>query len=155
MKKNLKIKTVPNQRVITIHKEPTDRQHKYTINNLEALNLAVNDLQSKVGIKLYLYFASNQNEYRFALSSSDFCEWAGCGIKAYNTAFEELEKKGYLIQKIGTETIYTFYDKAQNKQPTEEIEENKNTTITEEKAYIPKVEVVEISVEDLHKGFKY
>lgn len=155
MKKNFKIKTVPNQRVVTIHKEPTDRQHKYTTNNLDALNLAVSDLQSKVGIKLYLYFASNQNEYRFALSSSDFCEWAGCGIKAYNTAFEELEKKGYLIKKIGTETIYTFYDKAQNKPPTEEIKENKKTTITEEKVYIPKVEVVEISVEDLHKGFKY
>ena len=51
-----KIDTVPNQRVITIHKEPTNRDNFYTTLNLEALSEAVKDLQSQRGIKLYLYF---------------------------------------------------------------------------------------------------
>ena len=54
------IETVPNQRVLTIHKEPTDKQHKYTLNNLEAMGEAARRLQSKAGFKLYMYLAKNQ-----------------------------------------------------------------------------------------------
>ena len=82
------IETVPNQRVLTIHKEPTDKQHKYTCNSLEALGEAAKRLQSKGGFKLYMYLAKNQDKYNFALSSSDFCNWSGLGIAAYRTAFE-------------------------------------------------------------------
>ena len=46
------IETVPNQRVLTIHKDPTDKQHKYTVNNLEAMGEAARRLQSKAGFKL-------------------------------------------------------------------------------------------------------
>lgn len=109
------IKTVPNQRVITIHKEPTDKQHKFTMNNLEALGEAAKRLQSKAGFKLYMYLAKNQELPNWVLSSSHFCEWSGAGIAAYRTAFDELVKQGYLIPKDKTkekETIYTFYDKS-------------------------------------------
>lgn len=152
--KNYKLKTVPNQRIITIHKEPTNRANKYTTNNLNALNQAVNDLQSKVGIKLYLYFASNQNDYKLALSSSDFCEWAGCGLTAYKTAFEELEQKGYLVQN-GASTIYIFYDKAQiNNESTKEkdsniIEDSKENEIHTTEEYTPykyTIEEIEIGI---------
>lgn len=136
-KKQKEIKTVPNQRVITIHKEPTDKGHLYTTLNLEALNDAVKELKSQRGIKLYLYLAKNQNNYTTALSSSDFCEWANCGMTAYNTAFAELEEKGYLIKKAGTDTIYTFYDKAQKQEETEETQ--KNEEIKEAEVYQPKV----------------
>lgn len=125
---NKDIKKVANQKIITIHKEPTDRQNPYFILNLEAFYGAIRDLQSEKGIKLYLYLAKNQNEYKTALSSSDFCEWANCGRTAYNTAVAELIEKGYLINKSGTETIYTFFDKAREKQNIEEpktIEENR------------------------------
>lgn len=111
-----KVDTVPNQRVLTIHKEPTDKQHKYTVNNLEAMGEAAKRLQSKGGFKLYMYLAKNQEMERWVLSSSHFCEWSGLGIAAYRTAFNELEKEGYLIPKDKTkekETIFTFYDKAQ------------------------------------------
>ena len=61
------MKTVPNQRIIKIKKEPTDKEHKYTMNNLNALNEALEKLDTKGGFKLYMYFAKNQNNYEFAL----------------------------------------------------------------------------------------
>ena len=52
---------VPHQREITVRKELTDRSHKYTANNLAALDEAARRLQSKGGFKLYMYLAKNQN----------------------------------------------------------------------------------------------
>ena len=96
--------TVPNQRTITVNKEKTDKQHRYTANNLAALDEAARLLQSKGGFKLYMYLAKNQDKYYFALSSADFCQWSGLGIAAYNTAFEELKDKGYLVSN--TDKLY-------------------------------------------------
>ena len=121
------IETVPNQRVLTIHKEPTDKQHKFTCNSLEALGEAAKRLQSKGGFKLYMYLAKNQDKYNFALSSSDFCNWSGLGIAAYRTAFEELEKQGYLIINGSSTNNYIFYDKAQKE---DEAAQKDNINIT-------------------------
>ena len=126
------IETVPTQRVLTIHKEPTDKQHKYTCNSLEALGEAAKRLQSKGGFKLYMYLAKNQDKYNFALSSSDFCNWSGLGIAAYRTAFEELEKQGYLIINGSSTNNYIFYDKAQKEDEAAE-KDNINITIPTEK----------------------
>lgn len=104
---------LPNQRNITVKKELSNKQNIYTVNNLEALDEALFRLQSKLGIKLYIYLAKNQDGYRFNFFSSDFCKVCGCSLTGYNTAFAELEKEGYLIKKEGTETIYTFYEKSQ------------------------------------------
>lgn len=115
------VKTVPNQRTISVNKQPTDKQNIYTANNLKALDEAAYRLQSKGGFKLYMYLAKNQNNYYFALSSSDFCSWSGLGIRAYNTAFEELEKEGYLVLKENSKNNYIFYDKSQKEKPREDI----------------------------------
>ena len=90
------MKTVPNQRIIKIKKEPTDKEHKYTTNNLTALNEALEQLDSQGGFKLYMYLAKNQNKYSFNLSSNDFMLWSGLGYTAYTTAFEELEEDALL-----------------------------------------------------------
>ena len=102
------IKTVPNQRIITVNKALADKEHLYMVINLQALNLACRTLQSKAGVKLYLYLAKNQDKYTFALSSADFMEWAGVKRDAYNTAFNELVDNGYL-QSIGSNR-YAFYE---------------------------------------------
>ena len=141
------IETVPNQRVLTIHKEPTDKQHKYTLNNLEAMGEAAKRLQSKGGFKLYMYLAKNQDKYNFALSSSDFCNWSGLGIAAYRTAFEELEKQGYLIIKGSSTNNYIFYDKAQKEDEAAQ-KDNINITIPTEK-----VEEVQQLQEQVAAGF--
>ena len=120
------IKTVPNQRIICIkNKSPADRQHRYTIISLEALSEASKNLLSVGGFKLYIYFAQNQENYTFALSSKAFMEWASLGRDAYTTAFNELVDKGYLIQDNKQANKYYFYDKAQptNKQQTIQINE--------------------------------
>lgn len=150
------IKTVPNQRVLTIHKEPTDKEHKYTVNNLEAMGEAARRLQSKAGFKLYMYLAKNQptetTKREWVLSSADFCNWSGAGIAAYRTAFEELEEEGYLIPKDKTkekETIYTFFDKSQK----EDTKASKDNIIIE--TPIEKVEEVRQLHEQVNKGFMF
>ena len=148
------IETVPNQRVLTIHKEPTDKQHKYTLNNLEAMGEAARRLQSKAGFKLYMYLAKNQpievTRREWVLSSADFCNWSGAGIAAYRTAFKELEEEGYLIPKDKTkdkETIYTFFDKSQK----EDIKAAHDNIIIE--TPIEKVEEVKQLQEQVAAGF--
>lgn len=116
-----RVNRVPNQREITVQKEPTNKQNKYTANNLAALDEAARRLQSKGGFKLYMYLAKNQNKYNFNLSSNDFMIWSGLGYTAYTTAFKELEEKGYLIAKDKTEVIYTFFDKSQKEDEEKEI----------------------------------
>lgn len=69
---SIKIKTVPHQRTIKISKSATDKTHKYTTNNLEAIAEASKNLETLGGFKLYMYFAKNQNNYEVALSSADF-----------------------------------------------------------------------------------
>ena len=150
------IETVPNQRVLTIHKEPTDKQHKYTCNSLEALGEAAKRLQSKGGFKLYMYLAKNQptevTRREWVLSSADFCNWSGAGIAAYRTAFKELEEEGYLIPKDKTkdkETIYTFFDKSQK----EDIKAAHDNVIIE--IPIEKVEEVQQLQEQVASGFVF
>lgn len=115
------IKTVPNQRVIKVNKAPTDKNHLYTANNIQAIDEAAERLQSVGGFKLYIYLAKNQNNYTFALSSRDFMEWSGLGKQAYATAFDDLLKQGYLVQG-SQKNLYLFYDKSQK----EEKEESKS-----------------------------
>lgn len=107
---------VPNQRVITVKKEVVNKENKdkkYTVNTLYALDEAAKRLQTKGGFKLYMYLAKNQDKYRFNLSSSDFMLWSGLGYKAYLSAFAELVDEGYLITKEGLKDVYTFYEKSQ------------------------------------------
>lgn len=111
--KKLKPNKHPNQRTIVVHKEVADKDHLYTVNNLEALEEAMYRLQTKLGIKLYLYLAKNQDKYIFDLYSSDFCKLCGCSMSGYRSAFAELVKEGYLVLKLGTETMYAFYEKSQ------------------------------------------
>ena len=129
------ITTVPNQRVLTIHKEPTNSTNPYTLNNLEALDEAAFNLQKKASFKLYMYLAKNQDQYKFALSSSHFMAWAGVAKTAYDSAFEELEAKGYLVPNEPGSTIYTFYDKSR-----QQLQEKNTVTIE-----IPKEKVEEIA----------
>lgn len=157
------MKTVPNQRIIKINKSPTDKQHLYTTNNLQALFDAMYNLTSHCGFKLYMYLAKNQNNYDLALSSTDFCKSACCSMSAYNTAFKELVEKGYLIQKAGTKNIFTFVDKVGNQEietKTQEQEvkatgllnaesEKKEIDLT---TYKPEVIVREYTIEELYQS---
>lgn len=127
-------KTVPHQRTVKVKKTATDKKHKYTSNNLEALAEASRNLQTLGGFKLYMYFAKNQDDYNFALSSTDFKEWSGLGLRAYTTAFEELKSKGYLVALNDKETIYFFRDKL-DIEPPPKVTQDVETTPIEEPTY--------------------
>lgn len=104
------IKLVPNQKLIVVNKAESNKKNLYCILNLQALNKACYVLQSKAGLKLYLYLAKNQDKYIFALSSKDFEEWAGVAKSAYDTAVKELIDNGYLVKKAGHKQTYDFYE---------------------------------------------
>ena len=109
------VQLVPNQKLIVVNKAESNKKNLYCVLNLQALDRACNILQSKAGIKLYLYLAKNQDKYTFALSSSAFTEWAGVSRTAYNTAVEELIENNYLVLMAGTKQTYNFYEYGKEK----------------------------------------
>ena len=109
------VNCVPHQKLIIVNKAVSNKKNLYCILNLKALDRAVNVLQSTARIKLYLYFAKNQDKYFFALSSKHFKEWAGVGKTAYDTAIAELIEKGYLVHKAGTKNTYDFYEDGEDR----------------------------------------
>lgn len=104
------IKLVPNQKGITIHKEPCDnaaQEHYYAKINLEAISHAAMDLDAGA-FKLWVYFAKNQPGYRFALSKKVVEEQFKIKKTQYDNAIKELKEKGYLVQDKGN--YYSFYE---------------------------------------------
>lgn len=99
--------TVANQKVITISKEPCDKDHIYAKINLNALKLALNAL-TPAELKLWLYFAKNQNNHVFALSPQDAEEWKNSRT-TFNRTITKFIDEGYLIGKEGSNR-YTFYE---------------------------------------------
>jgi hypothetical protein len=100
------IKTVPNQKVITVKKEKTDEKNYYCKINLSALEYSAIDLQSGA-FKLWIYLAKNQPNYTFGLSSKALEENFGMKIKQYNNAVAELIEKGYLIKQKGNSYFFS------------------------------------------------
>ena len=97
--------TVPNQRTVRIHRE------RATANFLGIKNenwqAASRDLGAH-GLQLYLYLASNADNYTLALSPA--AVWQAIGLKrsTYHDKFHELEEKGYLVNTHGN--TFEFYE---------------------------------------------
>ena len=99
--------TNPNQKTIAVQKEESNKEHKYAIFNLDALNTAMIDLKGET-FKLWCYLNKNQNGYTFALSRIDAVKW-GIGSKSsYDRAVKELITKGYLVET--SPNHYDFYE---------------------------------------------
>lgn len=97
----------PNQKRIIIDKEPCDnRRNLYAQINLAAMQKAMSELPSSGEIKLWMYFAKNQNKHIFDLSLVD-CKKYGIKSDAYHAAVKKLISKGYLQHKSGN----TYYFK--------------------------------------------
>ena len=107
---NNSFKTSPNQKTITVCKELCDKQHYYTMINLNALQSAASDLKSGA-FKLWVYLAQNQNNYTFALSNKAVAETFGIKKDQYDKAVKELIEKGYLIET--SKNKYNFVELAQ------------------------------------------
>ena len=132
------MKTVPNQKIVEVVKEPCNQNNYYARINLEAMSEAALDLDAGA-FKLWIYFAKNQNEYEFALSSKEIEKTFGMKIKQYNNAVKTLEDKGYLVNTKGNK--YEFREKPViTKKDNVVITKKDNVVITKkDNALLPKV----------------
>ena len=122
------IKRVPNQKAVTVFKEPCDntcKENYYAKINLAAMEAAAQDLDAGP-FKLWIYFAKNQPGYQFALSSSAVAQTFGMKRTQYDNAIKTLIEKRYLVQIKGD--FYQFYEVAVALKPdndsVESIESN-------------------------------
>ncbi len=110
--------TVPNQRLVAIHRERAASDFLGIKNSswqAAARNLGAQSLM------LYLYFASNANGFTLALSPAAIRRTIGMPPQTYRDQFFKLIDWGYLVQR-GNSNTYDFYETPQH--ATHTIENN-------------------------------
>ena len=125
--------SVPNQKTVKLApRTKRDSEHLYSMNNLDALQMAMKTLNGS-GLKLWLYLNKNQDGYRLELSRVDCANW---GIKkdSYYKAVDELIQKGFLIQDHFGSNLFWFHEIASSEKPKyfSESENDLSETQTEE-----------------------
>ena len=106
--------TYPNQRTVKIHREPV-KSDFLGIKN-ENWQAASRDLGPH-GLRLYLYLASNANNYSLALSPAAARAAVGIPRSTYFDQFAILVDKRYLVPGAGN--TYDFYEVPQPATQTE------------------------------------
>lgn len=101
--------TVPNQRVVAIHRERASTDFLGIKN--EHWQAAARDLGAHA-LMLYLYLASNRDGYTLALSPAAIRRAVGMAASTYRDQFLKLVDKGYLVQR-GSGNTYDFYETPQ------------------------------------------
>lgn len=107
------MQTSEYQKQVIVLKAKADKNHKYTVINMQAIDKAAAQLKANT-FKLWLYIAKNQNKYKFALSRIAFCRWAGVAKNTYITAVKTLQQFGYLVPKKQNSNTYYFYEDPSN-----------------------------------------
>ena len=98
--------TYPNQRTVIVHREKAQSDFLGIKN--ENWQAAARDLRPHA-LLLYLYLASNRDNYELALSPAAVLEAVGMPRSTYHDQFHILESKGYLVPKHGN--TYEFFEK--------------------------------------------
>ena len=107
--------TVPNQRLIAIHRERAASDFLGIKNS--HWQAAARDLGAHA-LMLYLYFASNANGYLLALSPAAIRQAVGIPQSTYRDHFTKLIDRSYLVQR-GDSNTYDFYETPRRAAPTE------------------------------------
>lgn len=102
------METYPNQKQIKVQKEPSNKQNKYAIFNIVALQNAMIEL-SPNAFKLWCYINKNQDGYTFALSKVEAIKWGIGSVSSYNRAVAELKEKRFLVE-TEKKNNYIFYE---------------------------------------------
>ena len=103
--------TYPNQRIICVHREPFSSDFLGIKN--ENWQAACRDLRPHAFV-LYLYLASNKDNYNLALSPAAVAEAIGMPRSTYHDQIKVLISKGYLVPSHGN--TYDFYEKPRHGQ---------------------------------------
>lgn len=101
--------TVPNQRLVSIHREQAKSDFLGIKNN--HWQAAARDLGAHA-LMLYLYLASNADGFKLALSPAAIRQAVGMPQSTYRDQFVKLIDKGYLVQQNESNT-YDFYETPQ------------------------------------------
>lgn len=116
--------TYPNQRTVKIHRE--DIKTDFLGIKNENWMAAARDLRAHAFL-LYLYFASNANNFSLALSQKAVQEAIGMPRSTYHDQIKVLVNKGYLV-----ETSSNHYDFFEKPQPRDSAQANEYRTPTEQ-----------------------
>ena len=102
---------VPYQRVILLgQREQRSKENPYAMMNIDALQMAMKQLNGNSGLLLWLYLNKNSDTYfPIELSQKACAEW-GLTKDSYYRAFEELVKYGYLRQVGENSNLYNFFE---------------------------------------------
>ena len=117
------METVPNQKTITTKAAAHDKQNIYAMLNIEAMQEAMALLKPNT-YKLWCYMAKNQNNYTFALSCVDACNFCKMTKPTYLKCVQELIEAGYLVNTSGNH--YDFYEKLPEAEEVIEVTVKKN-----------------------------
>jgi len=98
--------TVPNQNIMIIHRN-YPQANFLQISNEHWQNM-IKETGDPYALVLYLYFASNANNYRLEISPVAIQNATGLARSTYYKKMELLEKKGYIVHHKGN--IYDFYE---------------------------------------------
>ena len=99
--------TVPNQKVIQIHRKPLGGGFLGISN--DNWKRAARDLGAHA-FMLYIYFASNKDGYISALSPAAIQLEIGMPRSTYHDQLLKLESKGYLVRPETGKNVYHFYE---------------------------------------------
>lgn len=97
--------TYPNQRLVRVHRERASSDFLGIKN--ENWMAASRDLGAHA-LQLYLYLASNANNYLEALSPVAVRQAIGMARSTFHDQFHKLEDKGYLVHSHGN--TFDFYE---------------------------------------------
>ena len=102
--------TYPNQRVIKIHREKVERDFLGIKNS--TWQAAARDLRAH-GLMLYLYLASNADNFELAFSPAHVSEAIGMPRSTCSDQFKKLIDKGYLVPTAGNR--FEFFETPQTR----------------------------------------
>ena len=99
------MKTVPNQKIVVVHKNYPKGNFLQISNDRWT---EINKKYSPYGLQLYLYLAKNADGYTFALSPAAAELEAGIKHTSFNKYLKMFIEDGYLVWRGGN--TYDFYE---------------------------------------------
>ena len=115
--------TVPNQKVVHVHRDMPDKNKKegnFLLIKKENWYAANKDLEP-YGLQLYLYIAGNRDGFDFALSQEAAEREAGIKKTSYHKYVNLMIEKGYLVPRKENSNIYDFYEVPKRKEDKEAV----------------------------------
>lgn len=143
--------TAPNQRTVRVHRERAASDFLGIKN--ENWQAAARDLGAHA-LMLYLYFASNRDNYLLALSPTAIEAAVGMPRSTYRDQFVKLINRGYLVEAGGN--VYDFYETPQHATRQKTVE----TSVVQAKPQAVQNEAgedIEINIDKInkHKNFDF